>query len=278
MPDISISVIISTYNSPDYLRRVLEGYRAQSRYPDELIVADDGSTEETTRVVKRFAATAPFVVRHAWHEDRGFRKTVIHNKAIAEATSDYIIFSDGDCIPHPSFIEDHGRALRRGYFVTGKRMLVGRELSPHFNWTGFSGTLLSCLRGKISGCHHLIRLPWLVIPKKGIRGVPGCNLAMFRSDLLSINGFNEAFTGWGREDSELVIRLFNSGVKRLVLPFAAIVYHLWHRENDRSSLPANDQLLAEAMASGRSWCRDGIVKGETKIFSGCMSSTSITRT
>jgi glycosyltransferase involved in cell wall biosynthesis len=256
----SIAVIVSTYNAPEYLRRVLEGYLAQSRYPDELIVADDGSTEETARVVAEFARQAPFVVRHVWHEDLGFRLAEIRNRAIASATTDYLLFTDGDCLPHPRFVEDHGRMMRQGSFVTGKRMLVGRELSQSFSWQGGAMALSCCLKGQLSGCHHLIRLPWLVLSRQGSKGLRGCNMAVYRADLLAVNGFNERITGWGREDSELVARLFAYGLTRREAPFAAVVLHLWHPENSRTSLAANDRLLEESLVSGQYRCPHGIVK------------------
>lgn len=256
----SIAAIVSTYNSPDYLQRVLEGYRAQSLYPDELIVADDGSTDKTAQVVEAFAKQAPFVVRHVWHEDNGFRLAEIRNRAIAAATADYLLFTDGDCIPHPRFVEDHGRMMCKGSFVTGKRMLVGQELSQSFRWQGLAMALSCCLNGELSGCHHLIRLPWMILSRQGIKGLRGCNMAVFRADLLAVNGFNERITGWGREDSELVARLFAHGLTRREAPFAALVLHLWHPENNRSSLTANDRLLEEALISGQCRCSEGIIK------------------
>ncbi|MBJ6725945.1 glycosyltransferase family 2 protein [Geomesophilobacter sediminis] len=258
--NLSVGVIVSTYNSPAYLARVLEGYRLQSRYPDELIVADDGSGPETAQVVEEFAARAPFPVRHVWHEDNGFRLAEIRNRAIARAESDYLIFTDGDCVPHPCFVADHARAFRPGSFVTGKRMLVGKDLSPTFLWKGFAGALASCLTGGLSGGHHLVRLPWYNPGKKGIRGLRGCNIAVARADLLEINGFNEQIVGWGREDSELVGRLFALGRSRRETPFSAIVFHLWHPENSRASLEENDRLLKESLESGSYRCPCGIVK------------------
>jgi glycosyltransferase involved in cell wall biosynthesis len=256
----SIAVIISTYNAPEYLRRVLEGYCDQSSHPDELIVADDGSTDETARVVEQFAKKAPFVVRHVWHEDLGFRLAEIRNRAIAAATADYLLFTDGDCIPHSRFVEDHGRMMRQGSFVTGKRMLVGQGLSQTFSWQGGASALACCLKGEMSGGHHLIRLPWLVLSRQGNKGLRGCNMAAFRADLLAVNGFNERITGWGREDSELVARLFAYGLTRREAPFAAMVLHLWHPDNSRTSLTENDRLLEQALASGQYRCPEGIVK------------------
>lgn len=263
---VTIAAIVSTYNSPDYLRRVLQGYCNQVRYPDELVVADDGSTVDTAQVVHEFARSAPFAVRHVWHEDRGFRLAEIRNKAILTASADYLVFSDGDCIPHPCFIGDHESALKPGSFVTGKRMLVGRESSAEFSWQGGGKALLACLNGSIRGWHHLLRLPWLVARRTGVSGLRGCNMAMFRTDLLAVNGFNEQITGWGREDSELVARLIAYGLRRRETPFSAIVFHLWHPENNRSSLGENDRLLEQTITSGIYRCPCGIVKeGEPGI-------------
>jgi glycosyltransferase involved in cell wall biosynthesis len=256
---VSIASIVSTYNSPEYLRRVLAGYREQSICLDELLVADDGSTDETAELVQDFARNAPFAVRHIWHEDLGFRLAEIRNRAVSAATADYLVFSDGDCIPHPRFIEDHGRAMRDGCFVTGKRMLVGKSLSRSFAWNGFGGAFSSVMRGELTGAHHLLRMPILTLVRRGIGGLRGCNMGIFRSDLLAVNGFNEQITGWGREDSELVARLFAYGLTRLETPFSAIVFHLWHSENSRSSLSENDRLLDETISSGRYRCSCGIV-------------------
>ncbi len=260
MSNPSAAVIISTYNAPAYLRRVLEGYAKQRCLPDELLVADDGSTGETAQVIAEFAAKAPFPVRHIWHEDKGFRLAEIRNLAIAAASTDYLIFSDGDCIPHPRFVEDHRRIMRLGYFVTGKRMLVGRELSPEFSWTGTFAMVKQCLSGSLSGGHHLLRLPWLVRERQGVMGLRGCNMAMYRADALAVNGYHEQIVGWGREDSEIVARLFAFGLRRREAPFAALVFHLWHQENNRDSLTENDRLLQESMRSGSYRCSCGISK------------------
>lgn len=256
----AIGVIISTYNSPGYLRRVLAGYAGQRRLPDELIVADDGSTDETAAVVREFSATASFPVRHVWHEDTGFRLAEIRNKAIAAASAEYLVFTDGDCIPHPAFLADHEQGARPGSFMTGKRMLVGQGISPHFRWQGAGAALSACLKGEIKGWHHLIRMPWLVHRRQGVKGLRGCNMAAFRNDLLAVNGFNEQIVGWGREDSELVARFYAYGLIRREMPLAALVFHLWHPENSRGSLGQNDRILEETLASGQYRCSAGIVK------------------
>lgn len=266
----SISVIITTYNNPDYLRRVLDGYATQTTYPDELIIADDGSGVETADAVQSFALRAPFTVKHVRQDDLGFRAATIRNRAIKRCSGDYVIFSDGDCIPHPRFIEDHRRLIRPGWFVQGKRMLVGKKASPSFSPVGAARLAYYCIRGQLSGCHHIPRVPGLAREKNGLRGIKTCNLAVFRTDLLEVNGFNEEFRGWGREDAELAARLLSYGLRRKDPPFSAIVYHLWHEENPRESLAENDRMLEETIRSGIHVCRNGIRKDiiNTQLRSG----------
>ncbi len=256
----SVSVIITTYNSPNYLERVLEGHLAQTVPPGELLVADDGSGPDTARVVGAFALEVPFPVRHVWQEDLGFRAARIRNRAVAAATGDYLVFTDGDCIPHPRFIEDHRRLAKPGWFVQGKRMLVNRAASERFVPHGTAGLLALWRTGGLSGVHHLVRVPGFAPEKKGLKGIKTCNLGVFRSDLLAINGFNEDFVGWGREDSEMAARLFALGLRRKDPPFSAVVFHLWHGENPRTSLPENDRRLAETVRSGVRRCKNGIEK------------------
>lgn len=137
-------------------------------------------------------------------------------------------------------------------------MLVSQQMSSSFSWQGITSAAKACLSGGLSGCHHLLRLPWFVRERKGFMGLRGCNMAMYRADLLAVNGFNEQIVGWGREDSELAARLFAYGLRRREAPFAAMVFHLWHKENERTHLDENDRLLKEAVESGEYRCLHGI--------------------
>lgn len=255
------AVIVSTYNAPEYLSIVLNGYLGQSLLPDELIVADDGSAGDTAALVQAFAARASFPVRLVWQEDLGFRAAKIRNEAAKASTAEYLIFTDGDCVPHPRFVEDHAGLAGDGWLVQGKRMLLGKELSRGFSAPGWGRLLLACLKGNASGAHHLLRLPGLVLAKKGLRGVKTCNLALFRRDYFAVNGSNEDFVGWGREDAELVTRLYRYGLKRKDPLFSALVFHLWHAENSRMNLGENDRMLAAAEQGSNFYCANGIVKG-----------------
>ena len=257
---LSIGIIVTTYNSPDYLRQVLRGYLRQTMFPEVVVVADDGSTGETAAVVEEIAAVAPFAVRHVWQEDQGFRAARIRNLAAKSCWADYLIFTDGDCVPHPRFVADHARLARDTWFVQGKRMLLDKEVSSDFSYPGWRRLLGLCLRGKASGWHHLLRVPGLALAKRGLRGVKTCNLALFRRHFFAVNGCNEEFVGWGREDAELVARLYKYGLRRRDPLFSALVYHLWHRENSREGLARNDELLESVSRGSGFRCANGITR------------------
>ncbi len=257
---LSVSVIVTTYNMPDYLAKVLDGYLCQSARPDELLVADDGSGLDTAEVVECFKKRAPFPVIHVWQDDLGFRAARIRNQAIKASSCDYIVFSDGDCLPHRCFVEDHRRLAAPGWFVQGKRMLMDRRASARVVLSGAFNPVAMCLKGELSGCHHLVRIPGLAWEKKGVRGIKTCNFGVFRTNLMAVNGFNEDFVGWGREDAEMAARLFASGVRRKDPPFSALVYHLWHEEKARDRLAENDRLLEMTVRTGRVACANGIDK------------------
>lgn len=261
MGSLRLGIIISTYNAPEYLRRVLQGYADQRSLPDELLVADDGSTSATADVVRSFAEKVTFPVRHIWHEDDGFRLAKIRNEAIKGASADYLVFSDGDCLPHCDFVADHRLAAEQGCFVTGKRMLLSKQQSTDFTRCNSLLEGISFWRsGGLSGIHHLLHLPGLTFRNQRLKGLKGCNMGFFRQDLLAVNGFNQEFTGWGREDSEIAVRLFRYGLKRKDIPFGAALFHLWHPENSRQSLTDNDCLLEKALDAESFRCSNGIIK------------------
>ncbi len=263
IPSMKISVVVTTYNRPDALRRVLEGLSAQRQPPSEVIVADDGSGPETSAVVSRAARNADVPVRHVWQADRGFRVARIRNRAVAATSGDYLVFLDGDCIPDGWFVMDHAALARAGNFFQGRRLLVDQARSPDFGFREVppTGNRLKLLMSKhISNRHHLLRISGIPVTRsQKLSGIRGCNVGIFRADLEAVNGFNEDFEGWGREDSELAVRLYRFGLWRGAHPFRAVCFHLWHPENQRDRLATNDRLLREAMASDRYDCDRGLV-------------------
>ena len=246
------------------MAEVLEGLRYQTRPADEVIVADDGSGPETAEMIRGFMTDFLCPLYHVWQEDCGFRAARIRNKAINKSNGEYIILLDGDCIPEKHFIEDHLVLAKKGFFFQGKRVLVGKMLSRSFTQkhANTAGNLLKiAFSSEISNRHHLIRLPFFpVISSTSLSGIRSCNMGFFREDIFAVNGFNEDFVGWGREDSELAVRFFNYGLKKREHPFMAICYHLWHDENDRALLKVNDELLQMRIESSEFSCSNGLIR------------------
>jgi glycosyltransferase involved in cell wall biosynthesis len=250
---------------------VLAGYLAQRDQNFEMIVADDGSTSETARVVAEYKARADFKMTHVWQEDQGFRAGSIRNRALAGTVADYIVFSDGDCIPLPQFIAQHRRLAEAGWFLAGNRILMnepftrqvlGQGLSVHA-WTA-RRWMTAAMTGRINRFIPLWPLPVAAalrkMPARRWEGVMTCNLSAWRRDLLQINGFDESYSGWGLEDSDLVIRLLRSGVNHKSARFAAPVLHLWHRDNDRGGLADNRRRLQDVLHSKRVSAEQGVVR------------------
>jgi glycosyltransferase involved in cell wall biosynthesis len=259
---LSVSLIITTYNKPEYLKKVIAGVLLQRVLPHEIIIADDGSDEKTKKVVEEFRSAAACPVLHVWHEDLGFRAAKIRNEAVKRANGDYIIFLDGDCVPGRHFLSDHVSLAEEGFFYQGKRLLLTEAGSRCFDASraGDTGFLFQLfVKGRLSHVHHLLRAPLFpAFSNRSLRGVRSCNIGIYRKDLIAVNGFNQDFVGWGREDSELVARLYKYGLRRKTHPFMAVCFHLWHEENARDRLAQNDKLLREALESSDYRCRNGI--------------------
>jgi glycosyltransferase involved in cell wall biosynthesis len=255
-------LIINTYNAPDYLDRVLNAVSRQRARPEEVLLADDGSGPETRQVFAAWAARQNLRAEHVWHKNEGFRRSRILNQAIAKAKSNYLVFLDGDTIPHPQFIADHSRIARPGYFVQGHRALVKENAARWFGLGEFApDRRKALLGGQLNGWRHSFHWPRpLTRARQDLRGIRGCNLAMWRADLVRVNGYNEAFVGWGREDSELAVRLINHGVRRLDVRGWALCYHLWHPPASREGLQYNDELLAKARDSRATRCEQGLTQ------------------
>jgi glycosyltransferase involved in cell wall biosynthesis len=256
----SLALVINTFDQPDYLERVLGAVARQSALPDEVLLADDGSGEETRRRFAAWAVTARCRQAHVWQTHEGFRRARILNQAIARARSDYLVFLDGDTVPHPRFVADHRELAAPGQFVQGHRALVKERAALWFA----QGELLADRRrawlgGGLSGWQNAFRWPVTLCRERiDLRGIRGCNLALWRADLVRVNGYNEAFAGWGREDSELAVRLMNSGVRRMDLRGRAVCFHLWHPPASRAGLSANDELLEKARTEEATRCQQGL--------------------
>ena len=254
------SLIISTYNWEKALELVILSSIRQSYLPVEIIVADDGSTDDTRKLIKSLCNKSPIPIIHSWQKDKGFRVAKSRNKAIAKAIGDYIILIDGDMILHPEFIEDHIKNAEPGYFVQGTRVLLTQQSTQNaLKEIKINFSLLSFGIQNRKNAIHSNFLSKLFSKKKNyLRGIKTCNMAFFKQDCININGFNNDFEGWGREDSEFVVRLLNNGVNRKNLRFNAIQFHLWHNENTRASLKQNDTIFQNAVDKNSKWSTNGI--------------------
>jgi glycosyltransferase involved in cell wall biosynthesis len=241
---MNLSVIVTTYNRPDALACVLMSLAGQNLPPSEILVADDGSAAATAACVRDWQQRLPCPLHHVWQPDDGFRAAMARNRAAAQASGDYLVFIDGDCMVFPDFTERHRALAESGWFVAGNRLLLDAELTrstlhgeadpvswPAWRWLVARG------QGRVNRLAPLLRLPggsWRKHRAGQWRGVRTCNLGLWRRDLLSVNGFDESFAGWGHEDADLAVRLIRSGVKRKDGQFSVPVLHLWHQENPRA--------------------------------------------
>jgi glycosyltransferase involved in cell wall biosynthesis len=255
-------LVVTTYERPDALARVLAAVATQTRPPDELIVADDGSGPPTARVVAEHAARAPYPVLHEWQPDDGFRAGRIRNAAIALTRCDYVILLDGDMVAHPEFVADHLALARPGHYCQGTRIVLDASATERLLLPD------SPLPGPLSpGCGRLRRAYSLHAPAaarvlrraaNGVMAVKSCNQGFWRDDLMTVNGFDEAITGWGAEDKELCARLGNAGVRRQSLLFAAIAWHLHHPPAARVDAAANRARWQDTVRTRRTRCTDGL--------------------
>jgi glycosyltransferase involved in cell wall biosynthesis len=254
-PSPLVSVVITTYNRSDALLAVLQGLCQQTDMRFEVIVADDGSREEHQRAVQTSAQARALKAVHVWHPDVGFTASRVRNLGVAASHGDYIVFLDGDCVPEVDFIARHKHLAQAGHFVNGSRVL----LSPAFTQQVLDGREHICgrspwywlqqrLRGHASKLSGLLRLPdgnFRTRRAFSWKGIRSCNMGIWRSDYVQVNGFDESFVGWGHEDADIVLRLHNSGVVRKNGFCATEVFHLWHKEAARNQESQNARTVRE---------------------------------
>jgi glycosyltransferase involved in cell wall biosynthesis len=263
-----ISVIVSTYNREDALALVLRSLAQQTDKDFEIVVADDGSGKATAEVIDAHRATVGHRIEHVWHEHHGFRAAEIRNRAILIARGAYCIFLDGDCIARPDFVAMHRRLSEPGWFVTGNRILLSDELTHKVldgliepgRWRALDWLAQRASGGvnRLSALLHLPLGPLRRLRKRVWRGARSCNLAIWRADLDRVDGFDADYSGWGKEDSDILVRLLHAGVRRKDGVFATGVLHLWHSQADRSSLTANERKLSEIIAGDHIKARRGL--------------------
>ncbi|MDR6197618.1 glycosyltransferase family 2 protein [Siphonobacter sp. SORGH_AS_0500] len=253
------SLIVSTYNWPEALKFCLLSVARQRMLPDEVIIADDGSRQETRDLIEAMKGIIPVPLIHVWHEDLGFRKTEILNKAVRKSSGDYLIQIDGDVILHPYFIKDHIVAAEPGAFVRGTRARITPAktaeilLRTHVNLHVFSKGVYNRL--------NALRLPVLksLGERKEMksRNVRGSNLAFWKADFIRVNGYNNDLKGWGHEDEELAARLINNSIVKKIIKLSAVQFHLHHDELQRPNEPFHVQVVEEVVSNNIKTCDNG---------------------
>lgn len=259
-PSLLISVIVTTYNRSDALLAVLDGLSRQTDRHFEVIIADDGSTWDHRNKVLAAAQSSRLSVSHVWHPDVGFTAGRVRNRGVGVASGAYLIFLDGDCVPEADFVAQHRALAQPGCFVNGSRILLSPEMTDRVisgreSVVGRSPLfwVWQRLKGRASKVFGHLRLPdgaFRVQEKFRWKGIRSCNLAVWRMDFETVDGFDESFVGWGHEDADFVLRLHHAGLKRKNGFLATEVFHLWHREASRDQESANAKLVRQRETSG----------------------------
>ncbi|UFH56505.1 glycosyltransferase family 2 protein [Spirosoma sp. KNUC1025] len=257
---ISTALVIATYNWPEALKLVLESVLQQQVLPDEVIIADDGSGSATKQLIDTYKETFPVPLKHFWHEDNGFQKTLILNLAIAGTTCDYIIQVDGDIILDKNFVKDHIRAAEKGYYIRGSRVLLS-ESKSHRELAKGKFQQFSIFSQDIKNRINALRIPFLapLFIKKSKRSdnVSGCNCAFWHADFAKVNGYNHDIKGWGHEDIELAARFVNLGLSQKKIKMMAVCYHLHHPYHDRKRETLNYTIYKNTLTQGIWYCSKG---------------------
>ena len=270
----SVSVIVTTYNWPKALDRCLAHLCANTQ-PHEIIVADDGSRADTQAVIESWQAHSPHI-QHVWQPDNGFAAAQIRNKAAAVAKGEYFIFIDGDCLVPPNFIQRHQCLAEHNAFVAGNRILLSesytRSVLEHKRllptqirqWIGLR------VKGHCNRWLPVCYWPFNYgrLGKAGQwQGAKTCNLAVWRKDFYVVNGFDEAYTGWGLEDSDLVARLIHADVAHKSGRFAVPVFHCHHTENSREQLAENQKRFNNVLLQKKIKAENGVTQYHSAVQS-----------
>jgi glycosyltransferase involved in cell wall biosynthesis len=257
---MKITLIITTFNWKEALELSILSVFEQTRLPKEIIIADDGSDNDTRQLVESLQKISPTPIIHSWQQNKGFRLSRSRNRALTIAKGDYIVLIDGDIIIEKNFIADHIEASKKGYFVQGSRVLLNnhstkralqnKKIFPCLTDSGVENRK-NCIRSTL-----LSKL--FSFPSKRLSGIKTCNFAFWKEHAEIVNGFNEDFIGWGREDSEFTARMLHSGTKRHNIKFKALAYHLYHKTNSRKLIEKNDLILENTIKNKLIWCENGL--------------------
>lgn len=258
---MQVTLMIITYNWPEALGRVLDSALHQTMPPSEIVIGDDGSTEETKALIDAYAKSSPIPIIHVWQEDKGFRRTEILNKSIAEAKGDYIIQVDGDVILDSHFIADHVDVAQKGCFVCGSRVKLAAPVTHRLLhdrhaklslWNMPMSSVANSFRSRL--LRHFLAFRYA----RRINHLRGCNMAYWKADAIRVNGYNEDLQQWGHEDGEFAYRLHFAGVKKKALKMGGIMYHLHHPEACKDNEEYHNKVLRQVITQRQAWCEYGI--------------------
>ncbi len=265
------SVVVSVYNKIDYLKLVLAGLSRQSFRDFEIIIADDGSSDDFVKSVEALSVESAYPLIHLWHEDHGFRKNKILNKAITAANSDYIIFIDGDCVPHPEFVNEHYMHREKNVCLTGRRVNLSKKMTGMLTPENVAGGLLEKKKmllyyDGIFGESYDVEKGFYFKNKflrkyfnNKKRGILGCNFSIHKKDFIAVNGFDERYEAPSiGEDSDVQFRLELKGAEIKSLNNIAVQYHLYHKLQERPQ--KNIDLFEDVKRKGLSFTPFGIIK------------------
>lgn len=260
-----MSLVVAVYRRADFLERVFLSLLHQTFSNFEIVVADDGSGREIVEVIERYQPRVRHPIVHVWHEDEGFRKTIVVNRAVTQTSADYLVFIDGDCVLHRRFLERHWKRRRPAQVLTGRRVMLDEELTagltlddvrsrrierPWF-WLGHCGR---------NDCKHGFYVPLLSRLRNRYKDsfqILGSNFSVHKEDFYRINGYDERIVGRGLEDNNLCVRFVNSGVAVRSIAFEALQYHCYHSSDN---MPHSDEFIDEYRSSKETRTPHGIVK------------------
>ena len=272
MNRIDTSIIISTYNSTEWLAKVLHGYNNQTYRLFEVVIADDGSNQETFDLIEKIQKEVFYPIVHVWHEDNGFQKSQILNKAIEKCNTPYIIMSDGDCIPRLDFVEVHVKHRKQGLFLSGGYFMLPMNISKlisdediyegrcfDLKWLKSNGLKMSFKNNKLTATGFKSWLLNLLTPTNASWN--GHNASGWKKDIMAINGFDERMQ-YGGQDRELGERLSNYGLKSKQIRYSAICVHLDHPRSYKTqeSINKNIEIRKNIKSKNSTWTDHGIHK------------------
>ena len=254
------SLVAPTYNWTAALELLLISVLKQTILPNEVIIADDGSKNDTKLLIESFQKNFPIPLIHIWHEDNKNQKPKIMNKAIAASKNEYIIEIDGDIIMHKNFIEDHLKFAEKNMYLFGSRANIQKNaIKKVFDCKIIKFNFFSIgIKKRFRTLHLPQFMKFAKKVNKRSSKLRGCNMSFWREDFLKVNGFNEDLQGWGLDDSELIERFHNSNIVGKRLKFAGIVYHIYHVEQDKSLTNINGEIERKTVTERLTYIKNGV--------------------